>query len=360
MKTFLLLSLFVVQAASAQTIRYVDNNPGRAANTAAFVYSTLQAAHNAATAGDIIYVVGSPNPYTGGCTVTKQLRFIGTGYLLGNNPQTQASANASDLNGAFETIAFNSGSSGSIIEGMSSVAIRIDNTSNITVRRNRIPGALNISTSSSNILAEQNFITGILSVRSFTGAIIIRNNILTRPFTLGLSIENHSTNVSVINNTFYGAELSMSSLTTTTASITNNIFSGSIITLSGASVIFGNNILEGVSLANNSGLNVSGTNNITNTVTYPFNITGTSGVNVSDAILFGATPNLGIDNNFLLTPTNPARGNGTGGVDIGATGGATPYVLSGMPPVPAVYFFTTPGSGTTTLSNVEVRIKSNN
>lgn len=358
MKTFLLLSLFVVQAASAQTIRYVDNNPGRAANTAAFVYGTLQAAHDAATAGDIIYVVGSPNPYTGGCTVTKQLRFIGTGYLLGNNPQTQASANASDLNAA--TIFFNSGSSGSIIEGMSNVGIRTDNIANITVRRNRITSSLDIHIGSSNILIEQNFITGLLNVRSFTGGIIIRNNILTRPNNTGLSIENNSTNVSVTNNTFNGVHLQMFSLTTTTAIITNNIFSVGVINLSGASVIFGNNILEGVSLANNSGLNISGTNNITNTVTYPFNITGTSGVNVSDAILFGATPNLGIDNNFLLTPTNPARGNGTGGVDIGATGGATPYVLSGMPPVPAVYFFTTPGSGTTTLSNVEVRIKSNN
>ena len=40
---------------------------------------------------------------------------------------------------------------------------------------------------------------------------------------------------------------------------------------------------------------------------------------------------------LLKTGTNPARGTGQGGTDVGAFGGNAPYKLGGLPNIPAIY-----------------------
>jgi hypothetical protein len=274
--------------------------------------------------------------------------------LLGSNPQTQASANEAFHIGTFN---FNAGSAGSIVEGMHISTTITISANNITLRRNKIY-IVNTSASVSGARVEQNMIFGSMSVATGGSNILISNNLIANPVGIfAFDVGANTTNVSIINNTWVGVSFLFSTSSTQTATITNNIFvSTNTISLYGSSVIFSNNLIQNGTIANNSGLNISGSNNITNAVAFPFNITGTSGVVVDNLTLFGiASPNRSIDNNWLLTAVNPAKGSGTAGVDMGFTGGAGPYMLSGMPAVPSVYFFTAPGSGTTSLPNVEVR-----
>jgi hypothetical protein len=54
------------------------------------------------------------------------------------------------------------------------------------------------------------------------------------------------------------------------------------------------------------------------------------------------------DGKWRLRPNSPARGKGFDGVDMGAFGGATPYVLSGVPPIPRVTRFVVPSTVSST------------
>ena len=58
---------------------------------------------------------------------------------------------------------------------------------------------------------------------------------------------------------------------------------------------------------------------------------------------------------------SPAIGIGTGGANAGAFGGASPYILSGLPAYPVMTNFTTTGVGnTTTPLQVSVTVRGNN
>jgi len=50
------------------------------------------------------------------------------------------------------------------------------------------------------------------------------------------------------------------------------------------------------------------------------------------------------DERYKLKAGSPAIGAGVSGVDCGAFGGVTPYVLSGLPPFPRIYEATIPGT----------------
>jgi hypothetical protein len=43
------------------------------------------------------------------------------------------------------------------------------------------------------------------------------------------------------------------------------------------------------------------------------------------------------DGRYALKANSPAKGAGMGGADMGAFGGTHPYVLSGLPNIPAIY-----------------------
>lgn len=339
-------------SANAQTIRYVDNNSGRTANTASFRYTTLQAAHDAAALNDIIYVVGSPTNYPS-ATITKTLTIIGPGYQLTNNPNRQADPHSARVNG----LTFSTGSDGSVVQGLDvSGSIFID-ANNITVRRCQ-HNSISISSNRSGIVIRQNFSFGSgISLGANCSNIAITNNFFGGG-SVGLGLAN--TNVEISNNVMNN--LSMSSATGgMSISIFNNIIRNSASLNDGAA--FSNNIIQAGTITGTG--SYSGTNNIAQTsIVFPPGVTGTN-TNVTNAVVFiTSTPSSSIDNNWrLATSGSPASGAGIGGVDIGMFGGPNPanhYVLSGIPPVPAVYFFNAPASGTTSLPNVEVRIRSNN
>jgi hypothetical protein len=49
------------------------------------------------------------------------------------------------------------------------------------------------------------------------------------------------------------------------------------------------------------------------------------------------------DGKYVLSATSPAKAAGLYGEDCGAFGGDTPYILSGMPPIPSIYYLNVPG-----------------
>ena len=64
------------------------------------------------------------------------------------------------------------------------------------------------------------------------------------------------------------------------------------------------------------------------------------------------------DGQYQLKEGSPAIGAGAGGSDCGVFAGGNPYVLSGLPPIPAVYDFMVGGSGSQ--YNVNMKVKSHN
>jgi len=67
------------------------------------------------------------------------------------------------------------------------------------------------------------------------------------------------------------------------------------------------------------------------------------------------------DGKWQLDPDGPAAGAGEEGVDCGMFGGLTPYVLSGLPPVPRIYEANIPLSGSSVSGlPVTIKVKSQN
>ena len=66
-----------------------------------------------------------------------------------------------------------------------------------------------------------------------------------------------------------------------------------------------------------------------------------------------------VDRKYLLTPSSPARGIGLNGVDMGMFGGASPYVISGVPAMPRITHFAAPAAATSSSGlRFEVKAKS--
>ncbi|MEQ1587304.1 MAG: hypothetical protein ABL895_15550, partial [Cyclobacteriaceae bacterium] len=122
MKTLLLTCLLLLSIASFGKIWIVDNNVGSTAKD----FTSLMEAHDGASAGDTLYLIGSPNnykSYNNDVTniITKRLVIIGPGYFLNENPNTQVSPTTSYFTTVLfcnEEIEFAPGSEGSIMMGL--------------------------------------------------------------------------------------------------------------------------------------------------------------------------------------------------------------------------------------------------
>jgi len=66
------------------------------------------------------------------------------------------------------------------------------------------------------------------------------------------------------------------------------------------------------------------------------------------------------DGDWQLRSGSPAIGAGLDGVDCGMFGGSTPYVLSGIPAIPSIYYFIAPGSASGAEGlQVEIKARAN-
>lgn len=317
----LLICLFTFQITNAK-IWIADANPGDIGAD----FKTIQAAHDGASAGDTIYAIGSAQSL-GDATFTKKLVIIGPGYFLSENQNLQASP----FSAKFEDLTFDAGSEGSIITGCEIQGFLNIKTSNISIIRNYISCPfIYMFRGIGNLYIQQNYINPSSSISAPTvihtdenvGPIYITNNYISS--SNSSSIDMHKSANAIIENNVITGDINCYNST-----FQNNIITGSFYGTGNG--IF-NNICNKDQFSNTNG-------NIPNT--------DTSKIFINT----GST-----DGKFQLKANSPARGAGVNGVDIGMFGGVNPYVLSGVPSIPSIYYFTAPFYGSKS-QGLKVRIK---
>jgi hypothetical protein len=412
-KNILLLCLsafFFSNGASAKIWR-VNNNPLAGAD-----FLDIQSAVNTANPSDTIQVEGSDAVYPA-FICQKRLIFIGPGYLLSLNPQTQAIPMSAKIAGAtfVNQMIQPPGSQGSVIMGMEFRGDCVINAPAITVTRNYFPGVNTASIAIGierypnygDIKITQNFMPGNSIFRHgtnqpvpFPAALLtnftISNNICD---TISVTPFNSQSNGLISNNILYQAFANNSVLVNniflSTAYLTGpfeglTIFNNGSATISGGFeegfYLIGNNntILNNI-FGSPSELQSRGFTNFTLAqfslgggnigIWYPdfsqateFNqfvsSTSTSPASTTPAFIPamfkkfipGPPPNFTADSGAVLNTGSIAIGVGLNGFDCGAFGGPGPYVLSGMPPVPSIYTLVvpSPASGSSLLVTFSV------
>jgi len=287
---------------------------------------------------DTLYIEPSATVYPA-ATLTRPVVIIGNGYFLDENFETQANPTNSRISG----INFNAGSSGSAIMGCVIVNPVSVNASDIRIERNYIittghyQNSVNIGSNISDILIVMNYFansssTGyhcIVGGGSGVNNLLIAGNYLHRTSSGQHSIALGSGVSALIeNNVMWGA-----------VSIHNSIFS--------------NNILRsGNFSANNSVFH----HNIGNAEQFGQANGNQSNVNMDNVFLGeGST-----DGRWQLKPGSSAIGAGTAGQDCGMFDGTYPYVLSGIPPIPAIYEYLQIYNSATQEIEVNFSVKSHN
>lgn len=308
-------------------IWFVDNNPGNNPD-----FTSVQAAHNAASPGDSLYVAGSSQSYAI-ATITKQLFIFGPGYFLGENPDTQAEPLSAIILG----LTFNAGSDGSLVTGCFMQGAITVNTSDITIKRNRFSVNnvhINIASNLANVVIIQNFMDDAINAT-------------------GINVSSNSQNILIANNYIQRHAVAQVIISDATASliVKNNVLNN---TLTIHNSTFYDNILRGGAF---NGTNNDIRNNIGNST--QFGTGNGNQENVDMNTVFVGTGST--DGQWQLAQGSPAIGAGVTGGHIGMYGGTDPYVLSGIPSIPAIYFFdaSVQGSATSGLP-VQMKVKSRN
>jgi hypothetical protein len=331
---------------NGQTIRRVNNNPGV---TGVNIYATVQAAHDAAVAGDIVYVEPSVSDFALSLICTKQLTILGNGWVsefsnvVSQPPQNQ-------LTSKITTIKFNDGSENSKLIGIEITASLLApievNVPNITIDRcfSRT-GGMYFGTSNSK---KGNNCT-ITRTRFTSYNITSANNGASGPGA-NCTIQNCIIGNGSIDY-LYGALIQNNILVSAICS--NSIISNNIFLANGGPAI---------SEPSNTNTNTI-SNNLTVSTTGLPNGNGNINGAALNTIFQVATPSSTStpDNGYQLSVSSPAIGIGTSGVDAGAFGGSNPYKIAGLPPIPIITNFTTSGVGnTTTPLQVSVTVRGNN
>lgn len=363
MKTFLLcgrsvmMAIVLFTAATAQAkIWRVNNITGVNAD-----FTSLQGAHNSTSvlSGDTIHLEGSPFGY-GGLTCSKRLIIIGPGYFLGENPNTQAVAQPAYVG----DVNFNVGSQGSLIMGCdfnaSSINIFCDN---IVIRRNKFnqPNGSNIDYYTGNIR---------LYYQSNNSNLAINNVIIAQNYACQINADNGRAHTGLlITNNYIGAngyggdgtsEVALTVNGNSVAIIQNNIFRrGRVIAFNSN---FSNNIMVRGTLEGSGNLLA---NNIANSTQFGTDNGNKASVDMA-TVFVGTGSGISTDGQWRLKSGSPAIGAGFGSttsnpVDCGMFGGFSAYVLSGMPPIPSIYFFENqPVGSNADAIDVKLKVKSNN
>lgn len=302
MKKKLLLTamLIVIVFTVKATVYTVSNDPNQPAQS-----TNLQSTCDNASAGDTIYVQGSPTDY-GSLNIRKKLHIIGAGIKPYNIGLYGYSSRLSNI--SLDTVSYTSGASGTIIEGMFIGAMNsYVGCKNITLRRNYFFPYSTVSLNSiTNLLIYNNIIAYGFTVAGSTNVFIMNNIILS-------TISNGSTSTIISNNVFLlngGQTFSYCDLST----ITNNIFYYTEVTGT-TNCTFSHNI--GIGISTNV---LQGTN------------TGSGNIMGDPKFLYKYTGNTYNDlDNYHFQTTSPGKNAGTDGTDIGIYGGQYPFPISAIP-----------------------------
>jgi hypothetical protein len=370
MKT-LFLSLFVVvaSAASAQTIRIADNNALHP--TGANIYTTIQAAVNAALPNDIVYVQPSLTSY-GDVTIDRPITLRGIGFNTGkdlayssivnnisltNNSANTSNASGTTIEGLITNDIYLGPQTGSFTYTIQNITIRNCQTLRVYRQAGYVP-AQNITvtgcfvgihfqlTNVSQLFVYGNYLTGPGSGcgRSafgfWNGSLtncILSNNIVAQAETNGIHVGSVAvSNLIITNNIFLGGNNVAASgfisgnlfcnfnTSLYDAIVSNNIFYGSSPAKSNANpyerLVFANNISFGTT---NDALPPVGTG---------AGNTGSGNLVAQDPKFVSATYNTVYSTtmNFNLQAGSPALFAGSDGTDIGITGGAYPVAAGNI------------------------------
>jgi len=333
-------------------------------------FSTLQDAINGASAGDTLYIEGSPHNYGDGI-FDKKLTVIGPGYWLEENDSTQAYKEVAQVG----HLTFDSGSEGSLVEGIYiyeetsglgwAFKLITINADSITIQRNYLFGFANddrtydsqiifISGNRQSIVIRQNWImarvhdwysgnNGVISGIYFDG--IPSESAIYNNFIRSIKTSSHGEQFAIYIN---------SNDPSNNVDIVNNVIWGNITTY--YSGHFNNILLEGTY---NLGIGDICLNNLCNGIQYPDINNNQQNVDMSTVFV---DFDLYIDNGYILTPGSSAIDAGVNGGDCGVFGYYTtgaPYKLSGLPGIPAIFEATISTIGSTTIPG-NIKAKSHN
>lgn len=342
LKVLLLLTASYGLQLQGQT-KFRVNNTGISAD-----FTTIAAAVAAASPNDIIIIEHSNVPY-GNATIDKRLTIYGTGYFLAENPNLHADTRSSKVG----TLTFVNGSGPSLISGLEVQNGLIIEEDDITIERCRILAPITIGAlgAVSNTIIQKSFIvhsSAILIDAQNALNLNIRNCLLQN--NAGISDFNIKMTVgsALINHCLLIGE---PKCVLKNATVKNSYFHDCIVD----QILSVSHDVE-YSASNTNFINIYG-----DPSNQDFSLQAFA-TNLPDTILsfnqFSST-----DEKFKLNPawaTNRLKNAGFGGVDIGIYGGAAPYILSGIPPIPSTYFYNgdlngSPGNGL----NVGVKVKGN-
>lgn len=345
MKTrfLLLIACLYVATTHAQTIRRVNNTPGV---TGPNIYATVQAAHDAAAVGDIIYLEPSSNnspDNLGPLVCIKRLTIIGTGYFLTQNA-SEPGMPTEKREARIMEAQFNNGSSGSVITG-----VRFVDFQPVTVR-------------DGNIKFERCYMSQIKLGAQVAGTNVLsssNNTRIARCFIPHYRAAIYGQSWTVNGITYYPSNCQIENCVVDgVINVRNSVFNNNINTY-GFEGTFGLICKNNIFLS--GGLNPDFStfqNNISTSNSLP---AGNGNVNNANSSLLFITGTSSPDKRYELAPASPARSAGVDGVDCGIFGGATPYILSGLPPYPVITDLQVSGTGSTTVPlNVTISAKSNN
>lgn len=356
MKQLVTTLFFVAIATFTYAANIIVDNMATA--NSANLYTSAQAAHDAANDGDVLYVRGSATSY-GTLIITKRISLIGPGYFLAQNPKTQVQPSPT----TFDHIKLDNGSNNSMLRGISVVrsgyGITLDSTNNILIEGCYVRCHYNI-------------------YNAYTHGVVANHSSNINISNCYISVKNANSNYYYFSAAVYGNN----STYIITNSIINNgggstngytankvaIYSSGaivkncvLINLHNSMTIRGNDcILENCVLVGMSNLQ-SGSNNVIRNCIATNNILPTSNINQNNVagssifVDYDGTLGYSTDGKWQLKSGSSAISAGYNGEDIGAFGGATPYILSGVKG-PHIYSLVTAPSGSAA-SGLTVTVK---
>ena len=311
-------------ALHAQTVFTVDNNQGSGA-----AYTSVQAAINNASPGDIIYLQPSPNSY-GDIQMTKSLNIFGIGHNSEINSGMQATVG--------DILFRYADASASKISGLNIARVLLDNQTfnnhDVIITNNRIGNIIgnSLTTRANNVIISGNYLRNpnFRIIDTFNSQNwIISNNSIEQPNTNSTWSSFSRFNGSTIfkNNIFLTRQNGNSDQSIQVfdacigAQISNNIF------------LFRGNAVTNMNLGANSGLNFQ------NNLTYSYNTTlnalsGTNNLDNTNPQFESFNQNVALNttsNDFNIQAGSLAEDAGTDGNDLGVFNGGFPFSLRGYP-----------------------------
>ena len=329
--TFCIALGMMTLAFNAQTIITIDNNPGSTTT-----YQTIQAAHNAAAAGSIIYVQPSPTSY-GDVTIDKALTIVGRSHSIPSKVSELGTVVVRSSNVNLKGLQFSSlypqsggaptvppyiglsildceASSIQLGEGYALPTVTIDNA---TIRGSVI-STIYIYDDATNVLLSNNILVGYNPLYTYTSSsLVIANNIF--KFYSSMSLVNYSITGPLIlyNNMFISNYATDSTIDFAVGSfnLSNNLTYNYDAT---SNVVFtnsGGSYTESGTMANTNPQFTNVDANVT------FSLVG----------IITYIPSTRLEDNLTLQSGSPALTGGGGGSEIGVNNNNFKYDTLGNP-----------------------------